>query len=81
MDFLSANWPWLLVGLAVVWMLPSHGVGRGSGPPRSADARVSTGEGDSRHDHGSPSENWNVPRGRVSPRTSADIAAAEHSSV
>lgn len=25
MDFLSANWIWLLLGLAVVWMLVSRG--------------------------------------------------------
>jgi hypothetical protein len=87
-DFWSANWAWLLVGLAVVWMLLSRGVGRGSGRPRSGrstDARTSTGEGRAGTIAAGRAGTGTSRRGRVGPRTSrptgADIAAAEDSPV
>ena len=71
MDFLSANWVWLLLGLAVVWMLVSRR-GRGcafggSQSGRSTDTKVSAGDSESRHDHGAVNGNANPePRPRVS---------------
>lgn len=56
MEFLSANWVWLLLGLAVVWMLVSRR-GRGCGfggtrSGRSPHTAASAGDGENRHDHG-----------------------------
>jgi hypothetical protein len=71
MDFLSANWVWLLLGLAVVWMLMSRG-GRscGFGGPRSGrstDAKASAGDGESRDDRGAADGNESAtPRSRDS---------------
>ena len=57
MDFLSANWVWLLLGLALAWMLSRGGRAcgfGGRGSDRSTDARTSksgTGDDDRRHEH------------------------------
>lgn len=69
MDFLSANWIWLLLGLAVVWMLVSRG-GCGFGGSHSHrpnDTNASARGDETRHDHRSANGNA-APRPRDAER-------------